>query len=193
MKTPSLAIRALAALLFFAALQAPRLAAATTISISQHGITWTFSQPVTFGQFVNGDYWVVGPVTVASVSPAPSVAPSNEVNDLGTNQWGDTGLQSNTTRRNGSMVVMTPGSGQGYDSRGVTYNAATSVSFPYALAVNRSLISSKSRLTIPSQQLHHAIMWTSEKNGNQVMQTAAILTCLAAAPPADAFRPTYTI
>ena len=191
MKTPSLAIRALAALLFFAALQAPRLAAATTISISQHGITWTFSQPVTYGQFINGDYWVVGPVTVASVSPAPSVAPSNEVNDLGTNQWGDTGLQSNTTRRNGSMVVMMPGSGQGYDSRGVTYNAATSVSFPYALAVNRSLISSKSRLTIPSQQMHHAIMWTSEKNGNQVMQTAAILTCLAAAPPADAFRPTY--
>ncbi len=191
MKALSLTFRALTAVLAFVALQAPRLVAATTSSISQHGITWTFGQPVTFGQFVNGDYWVVGPVTVTSVSPAPSVAPPDEVNDLGTNQWGDTGLQSNTTRRNGSMVVMTPGSSQGYDSRGVTYNAATSISFPYTLAVNRSLISSKSRLTIPSQQMHHAIMWTSEKNGNQVMQTAAVLTCLAAAPPADAFRPTY--
>jgi hypothetical protein len=191
MSIPSLTFRALAVVLAFAALQAPRLAAATTSSISQHGITWTFSQPVTYGQFVNGDYWVVGPVTVASVSPAPSVAPPDEVNNLGTNQWGDTGLQSNTTRRNGSMVVMTPGASQGYDSRGVTYDAATSISFPYTLAVNRSLISSKSRLTIPSQQMHHAIMWTSEKNGNQVMQTAAILTCLPSAPPADAFRPTY--
>lgn len=191
MKILSLTCHTLAVVLSVAAFLAPRLVAATTSSISQHGITWTFSQPATFGQFVNGDYWVVGPVTVASVSPAPSVAPPDEVNNLGTNQWGDTGLQSNTTRRNGSMVVMTPGSSQGYDSRGATYNAATSVSFPYTLAVNRSLISSKSRLTIPSQQMHHAIMWTSEKNGNQVMQTAAILTCLPSAPPADAFRPTY--
>lgn len=174
-----------------AAVLAPRLMALTTSSISQFGITWNFSQSVPYGQFVNGDYWVVGPVTVSSVSPAPSVAPANEVNNLGGNAWGDTGLQDDTSRRNGSMVVMTPDYSQGYDSRGATYNASTSITFPHTLAVNRSLISSKSRLTIPSQQMHHEIMWTSEKNGNQVMQTAAILTCLAAEPPVDAFRPTY--
>lgn len=167
------------------------LQGATTTQISQFGITWNFSQPVEYGQFVNGDYWVVGPVTVSSVSPAPSVAPSNEVNDLGTNNWGDTGLQDNTSRRNGSMVVMAPSSAQGYDSRGRGYQSSASITFPYTLQTNRSLISSKSRLTIPSQQMHHAIMWSSEKNGKQVMQTAAVLTCLASAPPADAFRPTY--
>ena len=181
----------LTTLALLAVLQTPRLAALTTTSISQFGITWNFSQPVTYGQFVNGDYWVIGPVTITSVSPAPSVAPANEVNNLGGNAWGDTGLQDNTSRRNGSMIVMTPGYGQGYDSRGNTYNATTSITFPHTLAVNRSLISSKSRLTIPSLQMHHEIMWTSEKNGNQVMQTAAILTCLASEPPADAFRPTY--
>ncbi len=86
-----------------------RLDALTTTSLSQFGITWNFSQPVTYGQFVNGDYWVIGPVMVTSVSPTPSVAPASEVNDLGGNAWGDTGLQNTTTRRNGSMVVMAPG------------------------------------------------------------------------------------
>jgi len=48
------------------------LTAAT--SISQYGITWTFDKDYPTGQFINGDWWVVGPVTVASVSPAPSQA-----------------------------------------------------------------------------------------------------------------------
>src|SRR5689334_7745850 len=33
-------------------------------SLSQYGITWTFDRPVRTGQFVNGDWYVVGPVTV---------------------------------------------------------------------------------------------------------------------------------
>lgn len=188
---PTSGWRSLTAVMLLTALLASRLVALTTTSLSQFGITWNFSQPTTYGQFVNGDYWVIGPVTITSVSPAPAVAPPDEVNNLGVNVWGDTALQNNTSRRNGSMVVMTTGISQGYDSRGISYNSNTSITFPYTLAVNRSLISSKSRLTIPSQQMHYAIMWTSEQNGYQVLQSAAILTCLAAAPPADAFRPTY--
>ena len=160
-------------------------------SVSLFGITWRFGAPAECGQFVNGDWWVVGPVTVSSVSPAPRAALSNEVNDLGTNQWGDTGLQNDTTCRNGSMVVMTASRSQGYDSRGRTYSASISITFPYQLETNRSLISSISMDTIPSLQMHEAIMWTSEMNGRQVMKTAAVLTCLSAAPAADAFRPTY--
>jgi hypothetical protein len=178
---------------FVCILVTPFIASAqqTTTSISQHGITWTFDRGVQYGQFVNGDYWVVGPVTVVSVSPAPGAAPAGEVTSIGTNQWGDTGLQDNRDRRNGSMVVMTPGTAQGYDSRGRTWNAASSITFPYPLAANRSLISSVSNLTTPNPQMHQALMWASEKNGLQVLRTAAVLTALPAAPPADAFRPTY--
>src|SRR5271157_1328557 len=51
-------------------------ALATQSSVTKDSITWTFSQAVPVGQFVNGDYYVVGPVTVTSISPAPqSVAP----------------------------------------------------------------------------------------------------------------------
>jgi hypothetical protein len=37
-------------------------------SVSQYGITWTFEKPARVGQFVNGDWYVVGPVTVDRAS-----------------------------------------------------------------------------------------------------------------------------
>ena len=182
---------AFASLLTVFLIAAPASAQQSASSISQYGITWTFSQPVRYGQFVNGDYWIIGPATVVSVSPSPGVAPANEVNDLGPNRWGDTGVRADSSRRNGSMVVMAPGPAQGYDSRGRTYRARASITFPYTLDVDRSLISSISNVTVPNLQMFHQIMWRSEKRGLQVLDTAAVLTSLAEAPPDDAFRPTY--
>jgi len=49
--------------------------AATTNSISQFGITWTFNQQHEFGQFANGDYWVVGPVTIVAIDLLPPILP----------------------------------------------------------------------------------------------------------------------
>ena len=42
-----------------------------TDSVSQHGVTWRFQEKVRVGRFVGGDYYVVGPVTVISISPPP--------------------------------------------------------------------------------------------------------------------------
>ena len=131
--------------------------------VSQYGITWKFDRDYPVGQFVNGDWWVVGPVTVVSVTPGPSPAPPNEVNDLGVNEWGDTGLQDNKERRNGSMVVMSLGPSQGYDSRGITYDPSASITFPYELAADRSLISSISEVTVPNTVMYADLMWASEK------------------------------
>jgi len=44
----------------------------TASSISKDGITWTFSQSLPVGQFVHGDYYVVGPVTITAIDPAPT-------------------------------------------------------------------------------------------------------------------------
>lgn len=41
-------------------------------SISQFGITWTFSEERECGTYVNGDYWVLGPVTLTQIAPAPT-------------------------------------------------------------------------------------------------------------------------
>ena len=38
-------------------------------SITQYGITWTFDSDYVTGQFANGDYWVLGPVTIDSITP----------------------------------------------------------------------------------------------------------------------------
>ena len=39
------------------------------VDVTQHGITWTFSEPAQVGTFANGDPWVVGPVTIESITP----------------------------------------------------------------------------------------------------------------------------
>jgi putative phosphoesterase len=38
-------------------------------SIEQYGITWTFDSSYQCGIFANGDYWVIGPVTITSITP----------------------------------------------------------------------------------------------------------------------------
>ena len=37
--------------------------------IVQHGVVWTFTEEVPFGRYANGDFWVVGPVTVTRITP----------------------------------------------------------------------------------------------------------------------------
>src|ERR1035437_3947073 len=40
-------------------------------SVSQYGITWTFDKTTPVGQFITGDYYVVGAVTITTIDPAP--------------------------------------------------------------------------------------------------------------------------
>ena len=96
--------------------------------IASNGLVWTFSGNLaagTYGRFVTGDWWVVGPVTVNSADPA----------------W--------TGAMNGSMVNPDPaGTTQGYDNRasaGFTYAAGVRTTFPVDLVAGDSLISVISR------------------------------------------------
>lgn len=51
-----------------------------TSSITQYGMTWTFHTPHQYGQFVNGDYWVVGPVTIVSISHVAAAGVRDDLN-----------------------------------------------------------------------------------------------------------------
>lgn len=115
MKSTCLASALLAAACFVRPAQA-----APVTSITQYGVTWTFDKPTESGQFASGDYWVVGPVVIQSVSPAP------------------------TGTRNGSSVNPMGGR-QGYDDRGGQYATDDNVAFPYTLKVDESLVSSASK------------------------------------------------
>jgi len=138
--------------------------AATSQQVSQYGITWTFSAPAQVGQFVNGDWWVIGPVTVSSVSPAPA------------------------NGRHGSVLNPPAGRDVGYDSRfPYNYNAALRASFPLTMNPGDSLVS-----TISIPNIGDSTPDTVDgQHRIGPIQTAAVLTCVSSAPPADAFRPPY--
>jgi MYXO-CTERM domain-containing protein len=94
--------------------------AAPVSSVSQYGVTWTFDKEYESGQFATGDYWVVGPVTVTSVSPTASAT------------------------RNGSCVNPLGGH-QGYDDRGGEFQTDEQITYPHTLDPDQSLVSSVSK------------------------------------------------
>ncbi len=85
--------------------------------VSQFGITWTFDKKYPVGQFVNGDWWVVGPVVVVGIIPGPGHG------------------------RNGSMVNPQPGNDQAYDDRIDGFKSGLGVTFPFVLKPGESLVS----------------------------------------------------
>ena len=93
-------------------------------AFTQYGIPWTFAKPVPAGRFVTGDWWVVGPVTVDRVTPAP------------------------TADRHGSVVNPPAGSTQGYDARIAGFDASLRGTFPLKLVPGESLVSTASVDTI---------------------------------------------
>jgi hypothetical protein len=99
----------------------------TADTLTQYGITWTFAEPVKYGQFVNGDYWVVGPVTVKDVTPG----------------WDG--------ERNGSVVDPPASLEQGYVTKmvfGPTYKEGLRAQFPLKIEGLKSLVST---IALPKQ------------------------------------------
>jgi len=135
--------------------------------LQQFGITWRFDKDYTVGQFVNGDFWVVGPITIVEFSPAS--------------------VQSGTRIMNGSMVNPDPKVyAIGYDNavcwNPIPYQASLNIAFnvspsnPRVVAAHSSIVSAVSILETSRPQLSRA----------------AVLTVLPSAAPAGSFRPPYS-
>lgn len=169
----------------------PRPESTTAASVTQHGVTWTFDKPYRVGRFVTGDWWVIGPITIVGVSPAPGPDSSGAAGVESRSRYGAQSMRDDRRMRNGSMIVLTPDRGQGYDSRLVNYAPELSVRVPLRLEANRTLISSISNDTFPATVLHEALMWPSEQSAMLALRSAVVLTCLDEVPPADAFRPPF--
>ena len=69
--------------------------------MTQYGITWTFDKPAHVGQFVNTDYYVVGPVTVKSIDPKPLYGEEIPEGELGSQ---DKKYKEEQRVRNGFML-----------------------------------------------------------------------------------------
>lgn len=130
--------------------------------ITQRNISWFVQGSPDTGRFINGDPWVVGPITLDSINP-PSV-----------------------NHRNGSMINPHVSSVQGYDSRitySSTYDSAVNIANrlnttnPLSVAANSSIISTISK---------------PDGADRPYLQSAEILTVLSEVPPDSSFRPSFS-
>lgn len=164
--------------------------AVLTESITHNGVTWEVQGlGHTQGTFVNGDPWVVGPVTITRIT--------NNLNSP---------LYTPRKGQNGSMVNPLVGhnpSHQGYDDGLTSYREALNAGLPNGLPVSPS-----NPLVVPvGSTLVSMVSWLYKSetdaepgcpsfNGGTnaprpVTRSAGVLTVLDAAPPANAFRPPY--
>ena len=136
-------------------------------SVTQHGITWIFSTDNTVGQYANGDYWVVGPIKITSITP-------HSVTDA--NGW----------TRNGTMLNPPVGSVQAFDSS-IRYTGATWNQF---LNVAPSFTGTALTVTTGTSVVSTISNNIAGVSGTRPQLTdAAILTVVASAPQSGTFRP----
>jgi len=166
-------------------------------SVSQYGITWTFDKEVPVGRFINGDWYVVGPVTVKMIDPKPRVGAEVREDELDGREKrltkeGRLKLKEADRVRNGSMLNPPARQEVAYDSGIRSYFKRERLSVPpIQMKPGDSLVSTISRALNDKVQFpYHAGGKRSSGDASPV-KTAAVLTCMAEPQPADAFRPSY--
>lgn len=141
----------------------PVLSSGVASSLSQYGVTWKFSKSVKYGQFVTGDYWIVDPGggVKVTISPAPGGG------------------------RNGSQVNPTTDH-QPFDSRAGYYSAALLFQSGGTIKAGDSLISTVSEVAAGDDE---DVLGRRVADAHSFVQSAAALTVLGSAAPANSFRP----
>ena len=151
-----------------------KTATGTASSITKDGITWSFARSVPVGQFVTGDYYVVGPVTITSITPAPTTS---------------------LPYLNGSVLNLpAPNGKSGFDSRlndgedqSWWFDASLRAYPPFTLKPGDALVST---ISLARGLSLREIMRSSTASASPV-RTASVLTVLESPVPADSFRPSY--
>lgn len=142
--------------------------AATATSVTQRNFTWTFSTSRTVGQYANGDWWVVGPVSIINITPASTVSGGRVMHGSMLNPVAGTSVQ------------------QGFDSdNDVSFNAALNVGRP-----GGSALSASNPLVITTGSLLSSQSIVTGGLRPQ-LNDLEILTVVSSVPPAGAFRPPY--
>jgi hypothetical protein len=158
-------------------------------SVAQYGITWTFQEPARVGQFVNGDWYVVGPVTIKALDPKPlygSEIPKRELDRI------DRERKQEHRVRNGFMLNPPAKMEVAYDS-GVRnwFTPSLIQKLPMTMKPGDSLVST---ISMPKNLVLHAQLRNKIERGvgdSSPIRTAAILTCVGEPQPTDAFRPAF--
>jgi hypothetical protein len=158
-------------------------------TVTQWGITWTFDKPAHVGQFINGDFYVVGPVTVVKIDPKPLYG--NEIADSELDHM-DKEKKVEERVRNGFMLNPPSESKVSYDSGIRNYFTPSLIQkLPVAMKAGDSLVST---ISMPKGLILKSQLWYGIERGvedSSPVRTAAVLTCVAEPLAPDAFRPSF--
>jgi hypothetical protein len=139
-----------------------------TDTVTRHGITWKFSAKARVGRFVNGDYYVAGPVTVTQITPEPADGRNQSALNLPVNTTGASPFDD--------RVV----GGRGQAGRKLRAH------LPVRMKPGDALISS---ISVEPRSLPDFLR-PPDRTISPV-GTVSVLTCLTGPVPPDAFRPSY--
>ena len=174
---------------------------ATGKTITYNGITWGFTHTVTYGEYVNGDPWVLaapgGGVELSSITPQPTVDPvgTEDANGSMLNyHWVDRTVPVFVaTQQNGWHGLSNQDNGTHGDYRRERNWAITqqpngtylpiSPTNTKVLPVGNSLCSCES--------IVGNIQFNPPWDNRTGMKRIAVLTCVSAIPPDGSFRPGY--
>lgn len=167
-------------------LSLPSLALGAT-SITQHGITWTFDQNYTTGQFANGDYYVVGTGSGVVITGVSNTFHSGT--DLSTVDHDGTDIDCDwTSSDTGPLQGLDD---DAYVTSSAPYDSNLNVNhnLPYTVTGDKSVMSAISWLpTDPDTPYSAEYDRTRPK-----LKRIAVLTVLDSVPPTNSMRPSYAV
>jgi hypothetical protein len=146
--------------------------ASAATSVTRFAITWTFSADRPVGQYANGDWWVVGPVTITNITPKSIVSGGRTIN-------------GSTINPNSSEYPI-----HGFDSSmaetGLGYDAALNVGRP-----GGKDISASNPLVVANGSSLISCVSHPVATNRPTITDISILTVVPSAPAAGSFRPPY--
>ena len=146
-------------------------------SITYFGVTWNFAGDHTTGVFANGEPWVVGPISLVSVTPNNNVV------------WDET-WPGQDGPNSGSMRVKVPNSLQGYYTK-MKATPGWDNSKVYTRSLDLSRTENLPATLIPGEMLMSAVGQPESINGvgSSNINEICVLAILSESPPEGSFRP----
>ncbi len=144
-------------------------------TVSYFNATWTVSEDRPTGVFANGEPWVVGPVTLVSVTP-------------NNNSTWDESFPGEPGPNSGSMRVTVPSTLQGYCTKSKAI-PGWDQSKIYVSSLDLSRTANLPAVLLPGEMLMTSTGQAEVGDVRSCINEICVLTVLFEAPPAGSFRP----
>lgn len=167
-------------------------------SITQNDVTFTFAAPRPVGQYANGDWWVLGPVSITEITPESTTFDGTYANAAPYTGRVINGAMVNPGNRSfatgGLLSNNTSNSNQGFDSLpspGGPFDVSTAI--PYTAGFNVDPGRTGVPLEVTTGSVVKAVSQLTPANlaitGRQYLNKLVVLTVVSSIPAPDAIRP----